>query len=59
MLKKELNLDSELKVGPSGIFIVAVEGKPVVKKESLAFPTEREIVEAVAREIGGSSPPAG
>jgi len=31
---------------------VAVNGKTVVKKQTLAFPTEKEIVEAVSREIG-------
>jgi selenoprotein W-related protein len=45
-------VDSELKVGGSGVFEVAVNGRPVVKKETLAFPTEKEIVEAVSRELG-------
>jgi selenoprotein W-related protein len=45
-------LDSELKPGPSGSFEIAVNGKTVVKKQSLLFPTEKEIVEAVSREIG-------
>jgi len=45
-------VDSELKVGSSGIFEVAVNGKPVVKKETIAFPTEKEVVEAVSRELG-------
>ena len=45
-------MEPELKVGSSGIFEVAVNGKPVVKKESFAFPTEKEIVEAVSRELG-------
>jgi hypothetical protein len=45
-------VDSELKVGHSGIFEVAVNGKAVVKKETFAFPTEKEIVEAVSRELG-------
>ncbi|HYO58079.1 hypothetical protein [Archangium sp.] len=58
MLKKELNLDSELKVGPSGSFIVEVDGKPVVKKESFGFPTDQQIVEAVAKTVGGPSAPA-
>jgi hypothetical protein len=46
-----LQVDSELKVGHSGIFEVAVNGKPVVKKETFVFPTEKDIVEAVAREL--------
>ena len=58
MLKKELNLDAELKVGPSGSFIVDVDGKTVVRKDSFAFPTEQQIVEAVSKELGGSSTPA-
>jgi selenoprotein W-related protein len=45
-------LDSELKVGASGVFEVAVDGKTVVKKETQAFPTEKHIVEAVARVVG-------
>nr|WP_198956331.1 Rdx family protein [Archangium sp. Cb G35] len=56
-MKKELNLDAELKVGPSGSFIVEVDGTPVVKKESFEFPTEQQIVEAVSKVVGG--PPAG
>jgi selenoprotein W-related protein len=45
-------LDAELKHGPSGSFEVSVNGKAVVKKESVAFPTEKEVVEAVSRELG-------
>lgn len=59
MLKEELELDSELKVGPSGSFIVEVDGRPVVKKESLGFPTEQQIVEAVSKAIGRSPGPSG
>jgi hypothetical protein len=29
-----------------------VNGKTVVKKETFTFPTEKEIVEAVSRELG-------
>jgi selenoprotein W-related protein len=47
-----LELDSELKPGPSGSFEVAVNGRTVVKKQTLAFPTEKEIVDAVSRELG-------
>lgn len=39
-------------MGPSGSFEIAVDGKTVLKKESLAFPTEQQVVEAVAKEIG-------
>jgi selenoprotein W-related protein len=47
-----LQLDSELKVGPSGSFEIAVDGKTVWKKESMAFPTDQQVVEAVAKELG-------
>jgi selenoprotein W-related protein len=46
-------------VGPSGSFIVEVDGKQVVRKESFAFPSEQQIVEAVSKALGGSSAPAG
>ena len=42
-------------MGPSGSFIVEVDGNPVVKKESFAFPTEEQIVEAVSKVVGGPS----
>ncbi len=58
MLKQELNLDAELKPGPSGSFIVEVDGRQVVKKDSLAFPTEQQIVEAVSKVLGGQASPA-
>jgi selenoprotein W-related protein len=51
-LKEQLDLDAELKVGPSGSFEVAVDGRTVVKKQSVAFPTEQEVVDAVSREVG-------
>ena len=44
-------------MGPSGSFIVEVDGQPVVKKESLGFPTDQQIVEAVAKVVGGPSTP--
>jgi selenoprotein W-related protein len=51
-LKEALQLDAELQPGPSGSFDIAVNGKTVWKKETVAFPTEKEVVEAVAREFG-------
>jgi selenoprotein W-related protein len=51
-LKDELELDSELKPGPSGSFDIAVNGKTVVKKVTQAFPTEKEVVDAVSKELG-------
>jgi selenoprotein W-related protein len=47
-LKEELGLDAELKVGSSGVFIVEVDGKVVAKRGFLGFPSESEIVSAVA-----------
>jgi hypothetical protein len=51
-LKDSLQLDSELTIGPSGCFEVAVNGKVVAWKASFSFPTEKEIIEAVSRELG-------
>jgi selenoprotein W-related protein len=45
-------VDSELKVGPSGSFEIAVDGKTVVKKESLLFPSDKQVVDAVAKALG-------
>ncbi len=45
-------MDSELKPGPSGSFEIAVNGRTVIRKESLAFPTEQEVVDAVAKVLG-------
>ncbi len=39
-------------MGPSGSFEIAVDGKTVLKKESLGFPTDKEVVDAVAKELG-------
>ena len=47
MLEKELGIRAELKVGPSGSFTVAVDGKVVSAKTTMAFPSEEEIVKAV------------
>ncbi len=43
---------AELKTGPSGSYEVAVDGKVVIKKQTLAFPTEQEIVDAVTKAVG-------
>lgn len=45
-------MDAELKTGPSGSFEIAVAGRTVVRKAGLAFPTEQEVVDAVARALG-------
>lgn len=54
MLKEELGVEAELKVGSSGIFEVAVNGAVVAKRGFLGFPSEEEIVDAVARAQGGA-----
>ncbi len=54
MLKEELELDAELKPGSGGIFEVAVDGRVVAKKGMVGFPSEQEIVDAVARALGRS-----
>ncbi|CAM4026386.1 hypothetical protein G4177_18085 [Corallococcus sp. ZKHCc1 1396] len=45
-------MESELKKGPSGSFEIAVNGRVVIRKTGLAFPTEQEVVDAVARAVG-------
>lgn len=54
MLKEELQIDSELKVGSGGIFEVAVDGRVVAKRGFVGFPSESEVVEAVAKALGKS-----
>jgi hypothetical protein len=41
-----------MKVGPTGSFIVDVDGKVVAEKRLEGFPTEEEIVTAVGRALG-------
>ena len=50
-MKKALGIDAELEVGPSGSFEVAVDGEVVARKRLWRFPTESEIVEAVANAL--------
>jgi selenoprotein W-related protein len=52
VLKDELDVEAELKKGGSGVFEVAVNGRVVLKKTGQAFPTEQEVVDAVARALG-------
>jgi hypothetical protein len=49
VLEKELGVQAEIQVGPSGKFIVEVDGKPVAEKGVLGFPSEEEIVAAVRK----------
>jgi selenoprotein W-related protein len=50
-----LGLEAELVVGSSGIFEVAVDGRVVAKRGLIGFPSEQEIVKAVAAATGEGS----
>lgn len=52
MLREKLGVEVELVKGHGGIFTVAVDEKIVARKTFLGFPSEDEIVAAVAGEIG-------
>jgi hypothetical protein len=39
-------------VGPSGSFFIDVDGKTVLRKDSLGFPTEKDVVNAVSKALG-------
>jgi selenoprotein W-related protein len=52
VLKSELGVDTELRIGPTGSFIVQVDGNTVAQKNARGFPTEDEIVKAVRAELG-------
>ena len=56
MLKEELGLDAELKIGSSGIFEVSVDGAVVAKRGFTGFPSEEEIVQAVSKAQGKPGP---
>lgn len=51
-LKLDLNVDSTLQTGHSGIFEVAVDGKVVAGRSASGFPTEQEVVDAVKQALG-------
>jgi selenoprotein W-related protein len=51
-LQEELGIAAEMKVGPTGAFIVDVDGKVVAQKQRDTFPTEEEIVSAVGKALG-------
>ncbi|NOK04274.1 hypothetical protein HNV27_22245 [Myxococcus xanthus] len=51
-MRDELDVEAELLPGPSGSYEVAVDGKVVIRKASLAFPTDHEVVDAVAKVLG-------
>lgn len=45
-------MDAELVVGGSGIYEVAVHGRVVAQRTFAGFPTEEEVVHAVAEALG-------
>jgi selenoprotein W-related protein len=51
-LQEELGVAADMKVGPTGSFIVDVDGKVVAEKRVDGFPSEEEIVSAVGRALG-------
>jgi hypothetical protein len=51
VLKQELGLEAELKVGPSGSFQVVFDGQVVAEKSLRGFPAESEIVAAVRARV--------
>ena len=53
MLREELGVEATLAKGHGGIFTVAVGGEIVARKTWSGFPTEDEIVRAVAQKLEG------
>jgi hypothetical protein len=51
LLKRELNVQTELVRGDSGEFTVWVKGECVAKKSWLAFPSEEKVLEAVRQAL--------
>ena len=51
-MEKELGVKPELAVGTPGSFQVWVDGKVVIEKHVMGFPTEEEIVGAVGAALG-------
>ena len=54
-MKKALGVDAQLVQGSSGIFEVTVDKAVVAKRGFLGFPSEQEIVDAVAKATGTTS----
>lgn len=44
-------MKAEIEVGPTGSFIVDVDGEVVAEKGERGFPSEEEIVDAVRRKV--------
>jgi predicted Rdx family selenoprotein len=55
VLREELGVDTTLVKGHNGIFTVAVDGEIVARKTWSGFPSEDEIVAAVAKRIGSAA----
>lgn len=55
MLREELGVEATLVKGHGGIFTVAVDGQVVARKTWTGFPSEDEIVQAVAGRIEGQA----
>lgn len=51
-MKDELQLEAELQVGSQGQYEVFVDGKSVIKKSMMSFPSEEEVVDAVSKALG-------
>lgn len=52
-MKEELGIEAKLQVGAPGEFRVDVDGMVVAAKHVAGFPTDDEIVDAVAQVTGG------
>jgi predicted Rdx family selenoprotein len=52
VLREELGIEAELARGHGGIFTVAVDGEIVSRKTLGGFPTEDEVLHAVATRLG-------
>ncbi len=55
-IKEKLQIEPTLTKGSSGTFEVTVDGKVVAARKFWGFPSEQEIVAAVANAIGQSAP---
>ncbi|HZP87748.1 MAG TPA: SelT/SelW/SelH family protein [Burkholderiales bacterium] len=51
-LDAKLGLEAELVAGTGGIFEVSVDDKVVVKRARTGFPTEEDVLTAVAAAVG-------
>ena len=58
-MKEELGVEAELHKGHSGIFEVAVHGKVVASKGRSGFPSDQEVVDAVAAALGSPATRSG